>query len=801
MSVTWDFCGKQLTVSSNGSWHILSASHGRLEVRKNFRTLASSNLPFKSFIVFPTSSTAKNVVVELYCPWALDKTVRLVKDVIEGHFAVMLAAVALSASRKMRVPYDITRPSVYLHSIPVACFRQYLKVEDIAFYHLLSENLSKDDRVALQRELMGNKLLSEARRNAHPLLGNCAFGITCDNDRARNEDGSNHVYIAFPALSNEQRLFRSSSDLAKDSVIQIGFQDLPDTVVLPFDLEMDITHPLEFTFLEKKYSMIWNERAKTITYASEQRGVFFTHRFADETFFGASRTSIEALFAILEKFIDKLEGSEKNVLLCNPYFIKELFNDLFGFRVQLSVPDELECRSYRAPDFPKVVIEELINYSLVRSIDPHFYRQVFERIYLGLSTRAPQLSTKTSAALAEIKNFFCAQFDDGTNKHDNALAYCGITSAQLLLHFAPEIRELFTRDVVLAIMQLYKAYQHSSDPQISDQYEKLLLIKPMQNGHITTFSLIKRGLEDLDPIQYRLPPNRPFTLTQAEAESEFCMQLEAPSPLLEAISSMALSKPEDLPFCQDRHQIDAIADGIERLIYPVACDSSHFANVHGYLPEAFLEEFERGMSSYLDSFEIVRNGVVQTHVVDFVKRIVRGAELLQPRFKHDLLDLKHFMAGISANTSIPFVDGKVTFRELVLRCLYEIQQQPAMSINSHLIVETVYMFLQMVGRSPKTTSPTPNDTALALLSRINVIGYEMPAIQALLSFLKHSCTTNEFPYVAQCLNIMRVRSSKYFIQLDDVSIWLRAISQKLKKEDPDIVTEEYFIVLPEPQSA
>ncbi len=74
----------------------------------------------------------------------------------------------------------------------------------------------------------------------------------------------------------------------------------------------------------------------------------------------------------------------------------------------------------------------------------------------------------------------------------------------------------------------------------------------------------------------------------------------------------------------------------------------------------------------------------------------------------------------------------------------------------------------------------------------------MPAIQALLSFFKHSCTTNEFPYVAQCLNIMRVRSSKYFIQLDDVSIWLRAISQKLKKEDPDIVTEEYFIVLPEP---
>src|SRR5689334_11561143 len=104
--VSWDFYGKQLTVAQNGSWHQLSTSHDRHMLRKNFRALATCNLPFKSFLLFP--ATPKHVVVELYCTWKLDRTVELIKDVLEGCFATLFASLSLPSAAVMKLPYDIS---------------------------------------------------------------------------------------------------------------------------------------------------------------------------------------------------------------------------------------------------------------------------------------------------------------------------------------------------------------------------------------------------------------------------------------------------------------------------------------------------------------------------------------------------------------------------------------------------------------------------------------------------------------------------------------------------------------------
>ncbi len=800
MSISWDFGDNKFCVEKRESWHEFSATKERYELRKNFIALGSSDIPFRSFLLFPQSPPT--VVVRLYCTWELAKTVALVKDVVEGTLCTKFAALSLPTDRCMKLPYSITPSSCYLRRMPdylVRRVKTHILVDDIAFIHFLSNKLTKSEKIVIGRELRENKLLSEARRNAHPLLQGTTFGVTLDSDRKRGDDRFTHCFLAFPTHSNKAYIHRIPSDLAKDAMLQIAYQDHPEVIILPCDMEMDISQGIPFTFLGIDYEILFDENTKTISYVSKTTSrLLFSHRYADETFIGKARPSLNACFTILGTFIAYLDDDEQEQVFGQPELLKELFNALFAFRLQVSVPGELTCTPYNAKDFPRTKITQMLRQPLVMR-QALSSSEDFDRIYASLSTYMPPLSPETIFALEKITGFFRTPFDDGVNQLPNAFAYYGATSSQLMLHFAPELMHLFTECVVRELMQLYKACQHDSHPHLKKLYQKYLLIKNTPDGDITVFSLIKHGLKDLDPVQCRLPPNRCFTRSLFEAEHDYLLQLETlqkGSPLLLAISSLAKTPLSLMPFSQDRHFMDTTTEAIDRLRYTVYCPEAIFSNVHGYTSDAFLGEFERGIENFIDRFELTHSGVVQTHIVDFVKRVVTGSELLEPCFRHDILDLKHFIAGLSSYLMIEFIDGKATFRELVLRCLYEIPHHE-ISINSQLLVDTLYLFMKMVPAThkPITAGEDPSPTIQAL-SKLHVQEYESTGLGKILALLD-MFKEEQYSYIVKCLNILRLRNQNDFIPADDLDDPLRAIRQKLTGMNPDLLSEEFFILLPD----
>ncbi|MCE5294967.1 MAG: hypothetical protein LLF94_10205 [Chlamydiales bacterium] len=806
MSISWNSGKNQLTVEKNGSWHQLTAVSDQVDLRKQFRNLASSDLPFKSFLTFPTYPGF--VIVRLWAPWELDKTAELVKDVVEGSFTSM-ANLTLTTAQTMKVPYDVSVPSIYLKPVlPKSHFEKViliaLKVEEIAFFHFLKKDMSRETSIAIKRELQEKKLLSEARRNAHPLLKGGDFGVTVDSDRLRNDNERVHCFIGYPLLSNAKRLYRIPTVLDEKSMLQIGFQDLSDTFCTPYDMELDLSEPFSFTFLNDEYTITIDDIACIITYSSKSRGVLVTHRCADETFFGKSRTSINALIALLIEFANQLEDAQKYAICTQEKLLLELFNDLFAFRVQLSIANELECKPYQARHSPRADIEAEINQDGVLMPDLEGCRLAFEHAYSELPIVVRQIDPEIGDKLKKIIKFFTDPINDGTNDFPDVFAYYGATSSQLLLHFDLELAELFTDETVKTIMQLYKAYKHCKYGLIEQDYKTYLLIKQIDNGEdITIFSLIKKGLEDLDLIQYRLPPNRPFNRSSHQAELDYQLQLKIfsafGSPLLKSICGLSSVFPEMNPFSQENFRNDTIQKGIERLIYHVHCDVSAFSNLHGYSPDAFNGEFERGIQDYIESFEITHENVVQSHIIDFVQRIIKGHNLLEPRFKHDMLDLKHFIAGLHSTRRILFVDGKATFRELILRCLYEIQRQEKISINSQLLIDTVYMFLKTVKAPPQTPTGRKKESSATLvaLQKINLTGYLADALEKVILFLSKT-DPQHLPYVVKCLNLLNCRTNNALVQANLLVHPLSAIRQKLGKQDPDFHTEPYFMLLPPP---
>ncbi len=125
--------------------------------------------------------------------------------------------------------------------------------------------------------------------------------------------------------------------------------------------------------------------------------------------------------------------------------------------------------------------------------------------------------------------------------------------------------------------------------------------------------------------------------------------------------------------------------------------------------------------------------VVEAHIVDFVERFVSGSSLLEPRFKHDLLDLKHFTAGMFSTTRYQFTDGNVTFCELIFRAFYEIDRNEKVSINAQLLIDTVYLFLKTLSPPVKEAlpyfSPTPEQKKLIATARTNVAFYVHALVQ------------------------------------------------------------------------
>jgi hypothetical protein len=639
-----------------------------------------------------------------------------------------------------------------------------LKVEELALFHFFSKSLSQQDKILLERELRGKSLLCKARRNALPHLKYVHGGILSDNDTKRNDDFYVFGYVAYPLLTNENLQNRIDASLSTKGALQMAFPDLPDTVLLPLDMEM--LYSFKFTFLGTEYIVYVDPDAHTLTYRTAQK-VLFENTFADETFLDRSHEATKGLHAIMARFIAHLsDGERAQIWDSNGLLLKELFNCMFAFRVQLSFPGELPYTPYSAPDYPQTRLEALCNEPTVRLPSLHACEEIFFRVYQVIPHKVA-MHPITEKCLEKMVEYFRAPLKDGVNDHGDTFSYLGGISAQVALHTAPEISGFFVNPLVLvAIMQINKAKL-----QEKESYERLLLIKRCNGEDITLFSLVRKALTELDPVHLRIPPNRRFDIPRLQAETDYLQQLttlyENGSPLVASLLAVgacvgAKSPMED--FSQVSHCGETVNKGIERLAIPLTGRASMFSNLHGFKPGDFYDEFTRGINCYLENFEVLHQNIVQAHIVDFVKRVVDGSCFVEPRFKHDLLDPKHFAAGLTSQKLYLFVDGQITFQALVLRCLYEIKRQKSRTINAQLLVDAVYLFLR---ENPHLPYP---------LFKPCFAGYP----------------EEHMPYVTECLTILKFHISAS----NTIDQAIKAVQQRLAGEDPTADTEALFNLLP-----
>lgn len=192
-----------------------------------------------------------------------------------------------------------------------------------------------------------------------------------------------------------------------------------------------------------------------------------------------------------------------------------------------------------------------------------------------------------------------------------------------------------------------------------------------------------------------MPPNRAFNTFQATAETHYLKQLTMlygpGSPLMRSLFAEIPMK----PFSQKEHIRRTVEEGIARLSSPVELSEKSFSNLHGYVRGDFLAEFERGMNRFIEETALVHylGSVIQMNIGEFISALLQGCTLLAPRFKHDLLDFKHFCAGIANDRLYFFLDGQADFRELIKRCLLAIREREKISVNGQLIVDTVHQLI------------------------------------------------------------------------------------------------------------
>ncbi len=716
ISFTWIYGQAKFEMIENGSFYTLRSNNRDVsfEIRNRIKDFICSSLPFSSTFTF-SPHDAKSVF-SFYLPKSIiiDEVVQTIQQIVVGNFKQiglpkpieMMLVPAERAGPKVRV--DSMAP-LNKHIQPLLeddnrLMEQIslsLKVNELCLFHFLKKSLSREDVIVIKREIEQGNILSKKRWSHKYPLVSTKLGITGTDDKERNDDDYGHCFIGYPFASNVSVLKgRVNVCLSGGNLLQIAFTNRPGTIILPFDVEEIKSH--YFNFLGKEYSILVNKNDMEITYKQESRKLM-SHKFADETFLTdehALQPGVNGLLVILSQFVKQLDDIDRQkIFQSKGCLLRELFNNLFLFRTQVSFPGELPYQEFSDSDQPKVKIERLINEPIVYLTDLKAYASIFKKLYAGISESMPVISKKVKDELLTINKFFTSRFHDGVNSYRDAFAYFGGTSAQLLIHFSPEIKDLFTSEVLIAIMQIHKF----RNKEAKELYEGLLLIKRTGNTEISLFSLIEFGLNNLDPIQLRTPPNLPFNTSKDAAELAYLEQLKSIyllyTPLICNLCHLSNEKAPEVEFLQSNHIEQTLARGIERLIYPISYDPEAFSNVHNYCSSGFFEEFDRGINQYFNSFELMDNRVVHSHVVDFVRRFVDGCTLLEPQFKHDILDLKHFIAGMTSNVLYAFRDAKVTFHELILRSLYEIKKQKKLTINGQLILDAVYLFL-------KTQKPT-----------------------------------------------------------------------------------------------
>ncbi|MBS0637689.1 MAG: hypothetical protein JSS12_09265 [Verrucomicrobia bacterium] len=755
----------KVELEQKGAWQEVVVRGSKFHaLRTTFRKAAERALPLGASRTFPISN---QVVLRLYFPWGLANTFERIRSIIEGFIEFARPARDPYERMKLLLPdgrYEsvekVARLGCYLNppcdkaTTISTLIDSALKIDELMLFHFLTKRLPKQSRIVLMRELAGGKILSEVSRNNHPFFKNKQLGITGGLDRERNDHYYVHCFIAYPLVSNRRRIQnRILFPLSRKSRLELAFQNRAEAVLLPFDMQQLRTH--ECTFLSTRFSVRADSARQIVSYEQDGR-LLLEHSFADETFFGSTQDVVGGLFRVFAKIIERLDLSRQSELAKDPALLKELFNSLFAFRVQLSVPQELDCQPYSHPSHPKVALQSILAEDKIFMPDLSAAKSAFLAL---CETLEP--SVEPCEGLTELLDHFRTPFFDGTNTFQNGFGYYGGISAQIWIHFWPKM----TRDLLCTIIRLHKA----------DPLHPSLVVKTFEKSAVTLFSLIEKSFDDLDVLQLRQPPNSRFDMYPFEAETLYLDQLQ--NLYNSGSRILAILGTGQVPFSQNAHREATISHGIKRLLYPVRYD---FSNSHGYTEEGFAAEFSRGMDALFRTFEVQREGVQQAHIVDFVKRLVEGEFLVEPRFKHDLLDAKHFAAGMLSTTLYFFVDGECRFRELIIRVLYEIGRQKRVSLNASLLIDAVYLFLKS----------QPSSDGMEPLKTLDQDAREYVHNE----LARYSA--EELPFVQESLSLLQLHIRKKVVSKFEVETLCKAIYQKIHNLHADPSTERYFNLIP-----
>lgn len=699
-TVSWKHFANELFLKQDDSWFELSChSEDHVpEIREELMRSVMEDFPFNATISFSPSD--KQVIFRFYIPNCDTNTdISIIRSLLQGKSATSINDHQLMQIDKniSNVPIDIdaiAKKNLFkLSTADDKLFKriqQVIKVDELCLFHFLSEKLKTEEITAIKRQIKTKGIMSKIRQMESPLLSSKKMGITESKDIKRNDHFYVHCFIGYPSTTNAEKIAKyvSRTGLAIQEPIRMAYTSIPGTVLLPYDQELNHTFH-QFSFLGKTHSIELNKKDNVITYNIEQQNkILFSHHFTEEIF-----NQVDGLFLLLTKFVTLLNDQDK-ITIDNDdgTLLKELFNHLFAFRTQVSFPGTLPYAKYTNPKSFKFQFQKLLGQPEMMIPNLKDCESQLKKILKNINVNDPILPPNDVSVIEEIVKYFKQK----VNGYENRFAYLGGTSAQLALHFAPEICHLFTPNVLATILKIHQI--ENGLKAVKD----MILIKEFMDDKVTLFSLIERSLQDLDAIQMRMPPNTDFDTSKFNAEVAYLNKLttyyQYGSVLLRSLYVLSTGNdkatPQMIPFSQKKHLQETIEKGISLLSIPLEFCDKEFSNIHGYTSQAFKNEFERGFKNYINHRQLIYNDVIQTTIADFEQSLVNGRKLLTPSFKHDLLDAKHFIAGLLNDQPFILLDGKITFRELIKNALIRIQSQETISVNGQLIVDAVHNLMK-----------------------------------------------------------------------------------------------------------
>ncbi len=430
-TISWQASGSknEFRLQQNGSWYQLyySLADKVPEIRSRLMNEIMCQFPFKSTITFSPSDS--DLIMRFYIPNTKydENYINHVKKFLQGtesnsststheHEMMKIDNKIATNHFKFRIvsPRNLIELKDAVDNALFAKLKTILKVDEICLFHFTSFTNSKD-QLAIKRQIKNKGILSKVLRLECPLLSHLKLGITTDADTKHKDHHYVHCFLGYPSSSNDKRYRdRLPDELQGQEPLKIAFAVKRGTIFLPFDQTFIKNH--KFTFLGKEYTISINEKTFVITYFKEKEPLF-SHHFKDEIFCESQEASdsssgVDGMILLLSKFVQKLDPKDQKALFSDKgSLLKELFNDLFAFRTQISFPEQLRYKEYSHPNAPKVKLQKLVNQQKVEVPCLRQCKLQFNKLLKSMNLEKPLLSNQVRSSINAITNFFKQEFN------------------------------------------------------------------------------------------------------------------------------------------------------------------------------------------------------------------------------------------------------------------------------------------------------------------------------------------------------------------------------------------------------